>query len=461
MGWRSRSISFGFVVLCCWGIDRDRAAADETAQDQVALARPNIVLIFADDLGIADLGLYGRSEHSTPRLDRLATEGMRFDCAYAAQPICSPSRAALLTGLHPARLHLTNYLPGRADAVSQRLRQPVIAGQLPLEETTLAEVLREAGYATGLFGKWHLGNGSFGPQSQGFDTVFLPPGNSTPAADEQGKSEFAITREAITFIEANRDRPFFCYVPHHSPHIPLAAAADRVARHADAYQPTYAAMIETLDEAVGSLLDALDRLELTERTIVIFTSDNGGLHVLEFPGNPATHNAEFRAGKGYVYEGGIREPFIASWPGKIPAGKVTDQRGIMYDLFPTFCEVAGIKPSPGLDGVSLLPTLTAQGKQPQHPFLYWEFAGYGGQQAVQQGPWKAVRQKMQQGNKTIELYNLTSDPNETKDVAAENPQVVTELEAVMLKEHTPSELFPIFAIDGRKPSAGKALPKAE
>ncbi len=144
---------------------------------------------------------------------------------------------------------------------------------------------------------------------------------------------------------------------------------------------------------------------------------------------------------------------------KIPSGKVTDQRGIMYDLFPTFCDVSGIKQPAGLDGVSLLPTLIGQGTQTQHPYLYWSFAGYGGQQAVQQGPWKAVRQKMQQGNKTTELYNLEKDPNEETNVASDNPQVVAELEAVMLKEHTPSELFPIFALDGRKPAAGKALPK--
>jgi arylsulfatase A-like enzyme len=196
-----------------------------TAVGAFAADKPNIVLIFADDLGIYDLSCYGRKEHRTPNLDRLAEQGARFTAAYCAQPICSPSRAALMTGKHPARLHLTNFLPGRADAPSQKLLQPRIEGQLPLSEVTIAELLRGAGYATGLFGKWHLGNQGYGPKEQGFEQVVSPPANSKPSTEEGGKSEYAITRAAEEFITANKERPFFCYVPHNNPHIALGANA--------------------------------------------------------------------------------------------------------------------------------------------------------------------------------------------------------------------------------------------
>src|SRR5688572_8454049 len=195
---------------------------------------PNIILILADDLGINDLGCYGRKDHHTPNLDRLAQQGMRFTCAYTAQPICSPSRAAIMTGKCPARLNLTNYLPGRPDASSQRLLQPRIEGQLPLEEVTLAELLKNAEYATGLFGKWHLGESGFGPREQGFEVAFSPPANTAPTSETGGKGEFLISEAAEKFIEENRSRPFFCYVPHNNPHIPLAAAPELVAKNRDA-----------------------------------------------------------------------------------------------------------------------------------------------------------------------------------------------------------------------------------
>src|SRR5262245_58744236 len=187
-------------------------------QDSKKTRPPNIVFILADDLGINDLSCYGRKDQHTPNLDRLATQGMRFTCAYCAQPICSASRAALLTGKCPARLNLTNYLPGRPDAPSQRLLQPRIEGQLPLEEVTLAELLKKAGYATGLFGKWHLGGAGFGPTEQGFDVVGSPPADTEPTLETGGKGEFVITAAAEKFIEDHRDQPFFCYVPHNNPH---------------------------------------------------------------------------------------------------------------------------------------------------------------------------------------------------------------------------------------------------
>lgn len=383
---------------------------------------PNIVLVFADDLGIHDLSCYGRSDQPTPNLDRLAGMGMRFTSAYAAQPICSPSRAALMTGKSPARLHLTNYLPGRPDAASQKLLQPIIEGQLPLEEPTLAEWLKTAGYTTGLFGKWHLGGRRFGPDRQGFDAVFMPPARSQPSAVEGGKSEYAITAAAEAFIEQNQDRPFFCYVPHHNPHIPLSAKPELVERHADAFHPTYAAMIETLDDTVGRLMQTVERLGLAERTIFIFTSDNGGLHVLEFPGTPATHNTPFRAGKGFIYEGGLREPLIVRWPGRITAGSTCDTPVVLTDLVPTLLEAAGIdvaQTAGPLDGVSLLDLF--RGEPLAERSLYWHFPNYtnqGGRPAgaIRSGDWKLVEQFE---DSSIELYDLASDPGETRELASE------------------------------------------
>ena len=393
-------------------------------------ARPNIILIFADDLGVNDLGCYGRKDHHTPHLDQLATQGMRFTCAYTAQPICSPSRAALMTGKCPARLNLTNFLPGRADAPSQRLLQPRIEGQLPLEEVTLAEMLKGAGYVTGLFGKWHLGGAGFEPQEQGFDVVFSPKANMPPTLENGGKGEFAITAAAAQFIEENRERPFFCYVPHNCPHIPIAAAPETIEKNRDAFHPGYAAMIETLDEAVGRLMAKVDELGLTNRTIFLFTSDNGGLHVLEFPGTPPTFNRPYRAGKGYVYEGGLREPLIVRWPGVVAPGSEFETPIVLTDLVPTLLEAAGVdtaKTVGPLDGVSLMPVL--RGESLPARTLCWHFPNYtnqGGRPAgaIREGDWKLIEQ-FEDGN--VELYNLAQDVGETNDLAAAEPSRAAEL----------------------------------
>ncbi|MBC8113648.1 MAG: sulfatase-like hydrolase/transferase, partial [Candidatus Saccharimonas sp.] len=262
---------------------------------------PNIVFVFADDLGINDLGCYGRRDQQTPHLDRLAAQGTRFTSAYCAQPICSPSRAAVMTGKAPARLHLTTFLPGRADCVSQKLLHPKIAMQLPLEEVTIAESLKAAGYATACVGKWHLGGQGFGPKEQGFDFVHVGKANTAPSSNEGGKGEYDLTAAAETFITDNQDRPFFLYLPHNNPHVPLAAKAELVEKYKDSFNPIYAAMIETLDVSVGRLMAKLDELKLSDRTIFVFSSDNGGLHVQELPHTPATHNTPYRAGKGYLY----------------------------------------------------------------------------------------------------------------------------------------------------------------
>ena len=400
-------------------------ACGETTLLAAEATKPNIILIVADDLGINDLRCYGRKDVATPNLDSLASRGMRFTCAYTAQPICSPSRAALMTGKCPARLHLTNFLPGRADAPSQRLLQPRIEGQLPVEEVTLAELLHNAGYATGLFGKWHLGGAGFGPKQQGFDVVEEPPANTKPTLEIGGKGELTIAAAAEAFIESHRDRPFFCYVPHNCPHIPLSAAPELVAQHPDAFHPVYAAMIATLDQSVGRVLAKVEALGLTERTIVVFTSDNGGLHVLESPGTPATHNGPYRAGKGYVYEGGLRVPLLVRWPAVVAAGSQCQTPVVLTDLAPTLLEAAGIdvpQTVGPLDGVSLTGVLAGK-SLPERPLL-WHFPHYtnqGGRPAgaIREGDWKLVESFE---DDSVELFNLAQDVGETRNLAADEPQ---------------------------------------
>ena len=395
-----------------------------------AADKPNIVLIFADDLGINDLSCYGRKDQATPNLDRLATEGVRFTSAYCAQPICSPSRAALLTGKCPARLHLTNFLPGRADAPSQKLLQPAIEGQLPLEEVTIAELLRGAGYATACIGKWHLGGTAFGPDKQGFEVVFAGTASTKPSETEGSKGEYELTREAEKFIESSKDRPFFLYLPHNTPHIPFAATGEDSAKWKDAFNPAYAAVIEHLDRCVGRVMEKIAALKLEERTIFIFAGDNGGLHVLESPGTPATHNTPFRAGKGYVYEGGLRIPLVIRWPGKVKPGWVSDTPLVLTDLMPTLLEAAGIdgaKQVGPLDGANLGSFLAGAELPPRT--LFWHFPNYtnqGGRPAgaVREGEWKLV-ESYEDGR--AELFNLTKDIGETTDLADQEPVRVTDL----------------------------------
>ena len=388
---------------------------------------PNIVFVFADDLGINDLGCYGRRDQQTPHLDRLAAQGTRFTSAYCAQPICSPSRAAVMTGKAPARLHLTTFLPGRADCVSQKLLHPKIALQLPLEEVTIAESLKSAGYATACVGKWHLGGQGFGPQEQGFDFVHVGKANTPPSDTEGGKGEYDLTAAAETFIADNRDRPFFLYLPHNNPHVPLAAKPELVEKYKNSFNPIYAAMIETLDVSVGRLMSKLDELKLSDRTIFVFSSDNGGLHVQELPHTPATHNTPFRAGKGYVYEGGLRIPLIVRWPNVVRAGRVIDSPVINTDFVPTLLELAGVTRDVVYDGVSLAALLKGGDSQPR-PF-FWHFPHYtnqGGRPAgaIREGNWKLIAHY---DTGRVELYDLSKDISESNDIAADHIDLVSQL----------------------------------
>lgn len=413
-------------------------------------AKANVITILADDLGVNDLGCYGRKDHRTPHLDKLASEGMRFTSAYCAQPICSPSRAALLTGKTPARLHLTTYLPGRADAPSQKLLHPKMRQELPLEEETLAEVLKRAGYATACIGKWHLGGKGFGPGEQAFDVVFPGRANTTPSDTEGGKGEYELTAQAEKFISEHLDRPFFLYLAHNNPHIPLAAKPELVKKNREAFNPLYAATIETLDDSVGRLLNRVDDLGLRDRTIVIFTSDNGGLHVPEGRDDPPTHNSPFRAGKGFLYEGGLRVPLIIRWPDHIKADAVTATPVVNTDLLPTLLELAGLALPSGLDGVSIAPVLTGKGDVPARPF-FWHFPHYTNQGsrpagAVREGDWKLI-EDYESGE--VELFNLAKDPGETRDLSGRERARVADLlgklanwrRAVGAQQNTPNPHF--------------------
>lgn len=387
-------------------------------------APPNIVFIIADDLGVNDLHCYGRVDHSTPRLDAFAKQGVRFTSAYCAQPICSASRAALLTGKSPAELHLTTYLPGRPDAPSQLLLHPAIERQLPLAEVTIAETLKARGYVTACIGKWHLGDVGFSPLEQGFDLYFPGHAKTEPSATEGGKGELELTSRAIEFIEEHREQRFFLYLSHNNPHIPLAAQPERVTRFAGAFNPTYAAMIETLDESVGRVVDQIDQLGLTERTLIVFTSDNGGLHVPEGELTPATHNAPFRAGKGYLYEGGLRIPLFARWPGVIPAMHVIDSPVMNSEWPGTLTHFAESDAMPTPLGKLLRgePATAAR-------TFYWHFPHYtnqGGRPggAIREGDWKLI-EHYEDGR--CELFDLAQDASETSDVSAQHPERVAAL----------------------------------
>ncbi|MBX6314651.1 MAG: sulfatase [Isosphaeraceae bacterium] len=436
-----RLLLFALLLALC---------ADSTATAVENDRRPNIILILADDLGWADLGCYGSTFHETPNLDRLARRGMRFTQGYAACPVCSPTRASILTGRYPARLHLTDWLPGRSDRPSQKLLRPPIRQQLPLEEITIAEALRPRGYVSASIGKWHLGGEPFWPEHQGFDLnrggtqTGSPPGGyfrfqtpSLSARDDQEYLTDRLTEEAERFIEQNQDRPFFLYLPHYAVHIPLQAKPDLVARFrakpatgGPQNNPIYAAMLWSLDEGVGRILKKLDDLKLTDRTVVIFTSDNGGLSVKEGPNTPATSNAPLRAGKGYLYEGGIREPWLIAWPGTIAPGSVCEVPVGSIDLYPTILAMAGAQPTPNqvIDGQSLMPLLTGSGDF-RREALYWHYPHYSNQGgrpggAIREGDHKLI-EFYEDGH--VELYNLKDDPGEQHDLAAQKPELATRL----------------------------------
>ena len=393
-------------------------------------SRPNVVLIVIDDLGWADLGCYGSKFHKSPNLDRLAAEGMRFTQAYAAAPVGSPTRAAILTGRYPQRYGITTSVLGNAEDPTRRLKTPQVPPQLPLSEVTIAELLKSAGYATGSIGKWNLGGPGFSPTEQGFDisiagidvvdaasSVIAPytnqAGKRIPGLEQAPDGEYLTDRlaaEAEKFIRDHQSKPFFLYLPHFAIHMPAKAKPELQAKYGpmptvpngSQNNPEIAAMIESMDQAVGRVTDTLDRLGLSKNTLVIFTSDNGGVSNANGQIIPSTSNAPLRDGMGHLYEGGIRVPLIVRWPEVVTAGTTNNDVVSCLDFLPTICEVCRItsaeKEKAGLpagDGISLLPTLNGTGKLPRDA-LYWHFPHYNANAgsipgaAIRAGDWKLI-----------------------------------------------------------------------
>ena len=463
--------------------------------------KTNVVFFVADDLGQRDLGAYGSTFYETPNIDRLAREGARFTDAYAACPVCSPTRASIITGQWPQRTGVTDYIGAAHSEAWNRntkLRPPAYSDRLALDSPTLAKALKAAGYATFFAGKWHLGPEGWWPENQGFDhnlggndkgsppggkRYFSPYGNPRLSDGPEGEHlPDRLARETARFIAANKDRPFFAYFPLYSVHTPLMARPDlqkkyeekrarlgltdkwgregeREVRLVQAHA-VYAAMIEAMDLAVGTVLAQLDASGVRENTLVIFTSDNGGLSTSE--GSP-TSNLPLRAGKGWMYEGGIREPLLVRWPGVAKPGAVVDVPVSSPDFFPTLLDAAGAKPASGqvLDGVSLVPVL--RGDAVSERALFWHYPHYGNQggapgAAIRRGPWKLVHWFE---DDRVELFNLASDLAEANDLAAREPARLAALRKELATwQRSVGATFPVpnTSYDPSKPS-GRAVPR--
>ncbi|OOG75386.1 arylsulfatase [Algoriphagus sp. A40] len=451
-------------------------------------SKPNVVFILADDLGYGDLGFLGQKYIETPNIDRLAKEGMFFTRHYSGSPVCAPSRSTLLTGLH------TGHTPIRGNSEVQP------EGQLPLTDSiqTLSKIFQDAGYVTGAFGKWGLGmNGTTGqPSNQGFDSFYgylcqryahryFPaylwenqekvelPGN-----DWTNKVTYApdlIQEKTLEFIEGNQSKPFFLFMPIVMPHAELVVPDDEIFQkyrtkfgdeqvhtapkrgdygpemNIPGYQSqpfphaTHAAMVERIDRIVGEVIVKLEELGLSQNTIVVFTSDNGAHREGGADPDFFDSNGPFRGFKRDLYDGGIHVPMIVKWPGKVLAGSTSDHVSAFWDWLPTFVGILGEKEPDGIDGISFLPSLLGEKNQPFHDHLYWEFHELEGRQAVLKDGWKLVKYQVKDSIKiTVELYNLDDDPGELKDLAAQNPEKVAELEGLVKKAHLPNPIFKLF-----------------
>ena len=434
-----------------------------TKQDRTAPQQPNIIFIMADDLGYRHLGSYGQEKIETPHIDQLAAEGMSFTQSYAGATVCAPSRSVLMTGLHGG------HTPVRGNTGGQPIAD---------SDITVAEVLKKAGYATGGFGKWGLGDeGTTGhPLEQGFDEFvgylhqvhahfyypyWLVDGHGKimlPENEGRKQARYAhdvIVERAIEFIRKNKDRPFFCYLPVTIPHVELAVPESSLEQYKGRWpetpgaqekragyivsstpKATYAAMVSHLDRDVGRIAALVKELGIDERTIIIFTSDNGGQGGADVQEEFFKANGELRGFKGSMYEGGLRVPMIVRWPERIRPGAVTEHITHFTDMMPTFAKFAGASvPSP-TNGISFVPTLLGQGKQEQHDFLYWELVGNDGvirRRGARMGEWKLAQQNI---SEPPELYNLESDLGETTDLATKHPEIVKKIEARIEAERT-------------------------
>jgi arylsulfatase len=456
--------------------------------------KPNIIFVLADDLGYAELGCYGQTRIRTPNLDRLAGEGIRFLQHYSGSTVCAPSRCCLLTGKHTGHAFIRDN--GELPTEGQRA--------IPANTLTLGRVLQQAGYRTAVIGKWGLGGpGSSGePNRQGFDhwfgylcqrhahnhypTYLWRNGEKVSLSDntdfaahqrleKQPQDNAAYARyagkqyapdlmceEALAFIRENRRRPFFLYFATTIPHLALQVPDDSLREYLHRWPETpylgqrgylphptpraaYAAMISRMDRDVGRLLALLDELGLAENTLVLFSSDNGATFDVGGYDPPFFKGTgPLRGHKGNLYEGGIRVPLLARWPGHIAAGRTSDHVCASWDVLPTLAAIAGAEVPQDIDGISFLPALLDQEKQPRHDYLYWEYRSGRGSQAVRMGKWKGIRRNLaRHRDAPLELYDLTSDPGEQKDVATAHAQIVNRIEAIMRAAQTPSELFPL------------------
>jgi arylsulfatase A-like enzyme len=436
---------------------------------------PNFLFILVDDLGWRDIGCYGSTFYETPNIDRLAAEGVRFTDAYAASPVCSPTRASILTGKYPARLGITDYIDDRHGhnqpehwTRNTPLMPAPYADRLVLEEVTIAEALKEAGYATFFAGKWHLGPEGYWPENQGFEInkggcdwgnpqggnhYFSPYGNPRLANGPVGEHlPDRLATETVNFIRMHREQPFFAYLAFYSVHIPLMARRDLEAKYEQKRKiappdswgmegkqtvrrvqnhPVYAAMVEAVDQAVEKVLEAIWELGLAPNTVVIFTSDNGGLSTAQ--GNP-TSNLPLRAGKGWLYDGGIREPMIIKWPATTRAGSVCSEPVISTDFYPTILEMANLKPRPDqhVDGMSLVPLLQGKGRLPRKT-LFWHYPHYSDQggtptAAIRQGDWKLIEFFE---DEHVELYHLLDNLEEKNELSRSFPEKTVELKNML------------------------------
>jgi len=429
--------------------------------------QPTHFLFFlVDDMGMMDLGTYGSTFHETPNIDKLANTGMKFNLGYAACPVCSPTRASIMTGRHPVRVDITDWIPGQSNKKTNKLLHPNDRDNLALEEITIAEELKLHGYQTFFAGKWHLGNEGHWPTDQGFDFNIgghhkgSPPGGyyapwTNPALKSKKKGEYLterLTEESIRFLEQrDKEKPFLLYLSYYNIHTPIQAYKKRIDHYVTKAKKTFegntptrpehdgktrmrqdnpalASMVAAVDDSVGTLLAKLDELGLSDDTVVIFFSDNGGLSTKPKMG-PGS-NSPLRAGKGWLYEGGVREPTIIRAPGVTKAGSISNEPIVSMDFFPTMLELAGLPPKPNFhaDGLSIVPVL--KGKKGKTRSLYWHYPHYHGStwrpgSSIRDGDWKLI--KFYDYEK-VELYNLKNDPSESKDLSKQNPEKTQKLE---------------------------------
>ena len=434
-----------------------------------AKQQPNIIYILLDDAGYGDLSCYGQEKFQTPNIDRLAREGMKFTNHYSGSTVCAPTRSVIMSGLH------TGHTPSRGN----REIQPVGQFPIPAATFTIAEALKKAGYATGAFGKWGLGNpGSEGdPVNQGFDRFFgyncqrnahtyyptwLFDNLQKIKLNGETYAHDLIMDRAVEWIDNHHKAPFFCFlpvtIPHAAMHVPEKYAApfrrkfpefeNKVGRYGNnrpfARNPAaqFAGMMTALDHGIGRVLKSLEKYGIEENTIVLLSSDNGphreGGHMPDY----FNSNGGLRGHKRDLYEGGIRCPLLVRWPGKVKAGSTSDHISAHWDLFPTFCELAGTETPRNLDGISFLPTLLGK-KQEQHEYLYWEFFEGGGKRAVRIGKWKAVQNQLTRKgqNASVEIYDLTTDRAEKNNLATRKPELIARARDIFKQAHTPSKIW--------------------